>query len=111
MCYTWNARGKWPVTQTTFGAAWATSGAARAHAGVLPHMSNALCIRLLPLRGSVRTLALRTDVRALPSPYTLLSMVALAMVFRALYNLFIRTSYFDHFHDISRAAIQILQIN
>jgi hypothetical protein len=42
-------------------------GGAGHTAGALSHEPNALCARLLPLRGSVRTLTPRTDVRALAS--------------------------------------------
>jgi hypothetical protein len=38
-------------------------------ASVLPHDPDALYACLLPLRGSVRTLAPRTDVRTLASPF------------------------------------------
>jgi hypothetical protein len=51
----------------TFVTAWVTSGAARPAACELPREPHALCAHLLPLRGSVRTLVSRMNVRALAS--------------------------------------------
>jgi hypothetical protein len=58
----WDARGKRPAAQTTFGAAWAMSRVAQDHYWCAPSRVQRVRCSFAPCANSIRTLAPRSDV-------------------------------------------------